>query len=364
MRGVAIRFLLLIKRNLMNKLYLLLLIAIPFLAVFIYGVSADESGLYRVVLVDEDKSDISSKVVEDFLELRTHIGFTVCDDKNEGLSLISEAKADSLWVLSESFSDAIAAFGRDGYLSYEAPIEVYNAAETVFDKLSRVRAFSVIYPYIVRSFYLSEVSDYNYSTNELNAIYEKYKITERLFENSQANIANVSIGLSPVNGILAILIFVFSLMGMVSFYSDLESGILNNISMESRGRLSYIYVVAFVLPLALSVELARVLLGMNSVFAFESIAFCLLIISSVAAGRLLGCVLASAKMITYSIPVLFLLMLGLNPVYINLRQLRMVQLILPTYHYLTAGESALSMMAFAAIALLYIVVNKVVFIKK
>lgn len=360
-KRAALLYGLLMKRFLKNKVFLLLLFAVPLLLLCLKNISGEDSGVMNIVLCAEDPDDMTAQAVIDRIcHTDGLVRYTVAEDEETARQTVLSKGADAAWIFRKDFQSKIDGL-TSGTAAAEAPVAVLERHGTVLLRLSNIQLFFFLYPELSFSLYRDFAENYLdlevISQDELAAAYEEAPSSGSGFRHSYEETTRQedSYLLAPFRGLLALLILLGGLAADMFFLQDEARGMLDRTALCKRRKILLLYQAAAMTPIALMVMTALSCAGMLGqpltelvflvFYLADCMAFCALV------ERLCG----NAQRLGACIPVLMLGMFVLCPVFFTVRRLRPVQYLFPPYYYLSAvntgGQAGyLAMMAIYAAA--------------
>lgn len=378
-RQVILYYVLLSKRFLKKLSFILLLCAIPVLALCLRNVSEQDSGMIRIALCMEDPEDETVRaLVEELTNANSIMRCFPVEKEAEARKMVVRGDVDAAWIFQKDFMGKIKEMVANG-MKGDGPILVVEQEDNIVLQLARIKLFGVLYPSLSYALF----QDFAYSDlgveateEELRSYYELFEKKDDLFRfaysGSKENpVAQSNYMTAPLRGMLAILIILCGFAADMFFLQDEAGGVLDAFSLKTRRRSAYIYQLAAMVPAAVAVLTALFLLGDFTGAAGELLLMILYLADCMVFCNLIRCLSGTARCLGAGIPILTLGMLVICPVFFNLRQLRAVQNLLPPYYYLSAAHTGpgsheiTSMALFAVIgAAMSILAEKVCLILK
>ena len=218
------------KRLYKKPLYALILLALP-LTTLLYREAAvkDPGGAVTVVLTQEAADPLATQLIESLPGSSQLVRWLICEDTEVGLRLLRSGKADALWVFPGELAEKIAAFTKDP--DSGSFITVYERQDSVALALCRERLSSLVYPAIARQVYLTylrqEFPELAELTDEkLLSYYDETVFNEDLFalDSNGEQGQPPSLLLSPLRGLLAVLIQLCALAAAMFYLEDQKKG--------------------------------------------------------------------------------------------------------------------------------------------
>lgn len=365
----AVLFYCLLSKRFFKKLsFVLLLCAVPLVVLGFQGVASQESGVLRILLYMEDPEDeAAGEIVEQMLREESVVYYARADKLEEAKEQLLSGEADVVVVFRSGFAEnmkrSLSRLNEPDDDEAEKPIVIYRREENVLQQLAGLRLFAALYPGLSYSVYVDFLLqdlglEGRLSVEEIAEIYESsdnggrllrmdYQAADAAPKETDANYMT-----APLRGLLSLLVILSGFAADMFFMQDERRGMLDASSLrERRGRV-YGYQLAAMVPTAVVVLLALYLMGdMGSVgrevllmalYLADCMVFCNL-------GRMLC---GKAERLGACLPLLMMGLLLFSPIFLTLRRLRVLQLFLPPFYYLSevqTGGWTVAMLLYAGI---------------
>ena len=361
-----LRWALLLWKRLYKKLTFLLLLAMIPALVFSYGmVSQEDSGLAIIALATEAETvEPLTRAVWDDLQESEVILFIECQSPEAAKELVLQGKADVAWVFAEDLEAKIYDFAAHRSRK-NAFVTVLEPENRVALNLVREVLSGAMFPHCSEALYLNYIRQNapeldTLTDEQLLEYYRSMEFSEGLFvftdlEGNANEDKEAHYLLTPVRGMLAVVIVLAGLATAMYFIRDTQNGTFAWIPQRRQGGVELgcqmISIVNVTLVVLLSLwltkqtaQLGRELL-VAAVYSLCVAAFAMLVRRLTGGIRGLG-------MVT---PLLIVVMLVVCPVFFDLGAMRKLQLLLPPTYFINAAynEKYLVYMAlYTAIVLL------------
>lgn len=340
-------FFLLSKRLYKKTTFLALLVLLPILVLGYSTAAQEDSGVVTIALAMEDPQDpLAYQIVQDLTADSPLIRFVNCESPERAEALLVSGKADGAWIFPEDTSGMLAAFLKD---PKTAPIvRVVQREETVLLRLAREKLNGTLYRCCAQPLYLSYIRQNvpgldDLSDSQLLAYYDSIFGNEALFQFStvggEPQTAPVSYLLSPLRGLVAVLVVLCGLAAAMYFLQDRHSGTFARTPehamplLELGCQAAALFSVGAVALISLAVcglwengwrEIAVMLL-----YCLCTASFCML----------LRRICSNMALLAGLLPVLAAVMLVVCPVFFDIAELRKLQYLFPPTYYIQAAYS-------------------------
>lgn len=336
---------LLSKRFFKKFSFVLLLCAIPLIVLCFRNISEEDSGMLRIALVAEDAQDAAvGEITAQLMQQESVVHYRMADTEEEAKELVNAGDVDAAWVFREGFMDKVNQLTEED-MQGEQPILVWERQDNVILQLSRLQLFATIYPYLSYSLYEDfaegtlQIPD-TVTEEELRELYEVTNMENGLFrlayEDSDGTAGkDTNYIMAPFRGVLAVLVILAGLAADMFFQQDLEAGVLDSVSAGSRRKRVYVYQLATMLPMAVAVLVAMGFAGDFTDAGKELVWLGLYVGGSMFFCNIVRRICRRTRWLGVAMPLLLIGLMLLSPIFLDLRKFRPVQLLLPSYYYLS-----------------------------
>lgn len=339
-------FLLYNKRLFKRISFWLLLCAVPLLALGMRYLSFGESGMLHILLCREDSADaLSGEVTEQLLTEKSVIQYTLVQQPEEARALVESGKADAAWIFPDRMQERLDHF-TGGSFREEGLVRVIEREDNVALRLAREKLFGALYPHVSYSLYRNFIlKDLELASEEemLRRIHEDTAVEGSLFrsafaggENGAPDAAQQDFLVTPVRGMLALLLLLGGLAADMYYLRDQAKGVLAAIPLRRRRRYLYLHQITVTGSVAVASLAALCFAGVFTTWYREILWMVVYIVMCMGFCSLLQRLCGNLRRLAVLIPVLMLVSFVLCPVFFSMRQMRMVQYLLPPYYYLNA----------------------------
>lgn len=345
------------KRLLHKKEFLILLCLIPLLVVGMTLLSKEDSGVVTVLLCMEDEKDIHvGEIIGGMLEEDSIIQYKLVN-KEEAYSRVQSGEADCAWIFREDFRNKlIGTF--TGEEEEEKPVIVVAQEDNVALQLARTKLYGNIFPklaFLLCEDYLeTEVFDgESISVEELQEHYEAnavegglvqtiYVSPDELSDLSEVGVQEeprqFSYLVTPIRGLLMILMIVAGLVVTMYYMQDGERGMFAWIPVHKRRWLLYSYVLGAIFDTAVVVLLSLIISEGRFLSLREFLVFLLYLPVTAVFCEFVKILCRKKEHLAQSIPLLSIAMLGLCPVFLDLGRGFVPQYLFPATYYLRVSN--------------------------
>lgn len=345
------------KRLLHKKEFLVLLCLIPLLVVGMTVLSKEDSGVVTVALSMEDASDsLAGQVVDEMMAEDSIIKYKSVTVE-EAYQLVEAGTADCAWIFREDFqSKLISTFIGGG--EEDKPVLVVAEEDNVALQLARTKLYGYIFPHL--AFFLCEdyletevMEGQQVSTEELLADYEANAVEGGLVDviyvapdelqdlsgiSANKEQQKVSYLVTPIRGLLMVLIIIAGLVVTMYYLQDGEKGMFAWIPVHKRRWLLYSYILGAVFDTAVVAFLSLMISEGKLLSLRELGVFILYLPVTAVFCEFVGILCRKKEHLAKCIPLLSIAMLGLCPVFLNLGRGFVPQYFFPPTYYLRVAN--------------------------
>lgn len=365
-------FLLLNKRFLKKVGLWAILIIIPLLTVALNIVSLEDNGIITVALAAENKNDaLANEVINQIKQDNRLMRFLVSNTPDDAERLVKEGEVDAAWIFPDNLAEKLSEFVTDR----QSIIRILEREETVPLMLAREKLSGVVFKNYSPSLYIKYVRE---NVNELSFVsderlmeyYNSIKSNGDLFEFSYTNenhstkdATEAGYLLTPIRGLMAIMLVLSGLAAAMFFEADDKSGTFALIGQNAKPFVAGVFHLIPVSLTAISMLVSLYLSGLwvglfrelliAFLYALCITVFCMILRLICGSGKVLGAVT----------PIIMLLFIVICPVFLDIKVLRPIQAFLPTFHYLSAvhnNKFILIMVIYAVFgSMIYFLLSKI-----
>ena len=336
---------LLTKRLYKKPTFLVLLVLIPVLIIGYRFAVKDDAGVLTVGLTQQTQDPLSDRIFRDLQEDSRLIRYEVFPSPEKAKEQLQAGKLDAVWVFPENLQAHIDAYAKDPGAE-NAFITVLERTDNVALAFSRERLTSTLYRDVAKTVYVNHLRENAPELNQLSDAqllehYENTAFSSDLFTfaGAQKNSTGESFLLSPLRGLLGVILTLCGLAAAMQYSRDEEYGTFlrtdprQKILPEIGSQLVAVFQLAVLALLCLTV------CGLSGNFLPELALLFLYTLCVAAFSMLLRQVFGSVRHLAMITPVLCVLMLVVCPVFFDAGALRKFQFLLPPTYYINAVYS-------------------------
>ncbi len=342
----GMRWLLLLTKRLYKTPMFLLLLALLVVITLLYSTAArQDSGMVTIALAAEDPGEpLASHVTKMLTSEGSLLHFIPCGTVEEAQKLVTTGKADGAWLFPADMTQKLSAF----LVDFETPIvTVVQRQENTALRLAREVLNGAIYRCCAQPVYLNYIREYApgldaVSEEQLLGYFNQINGNENLFQFTTAggSVSAEPTGylLSPLRGLLGVLMIVCGLAAALSFGQDLRSGTFGRVPLGLLPLVELGCQAAALVSLGAASLISLAVCGLTVGIGRElavTVLYCLCVgIFSMLLRRLLG-----ERLLAGALPVLSVAMIAVCPVFFDISALGWVRYLLPPTYYIQAVYS-------------------------
>lgn len=329
------------KRLYKKPLFALILISLP-LTTVLYRTATNESGggMVTVALAQEAEDSLAHDLIHSLPGSSQLVNWKICESPDEGLTLLRSGKIDALWVFPGNLKEKIEAFadspGRNGGF-----ITVYERQDSVALALCRERLSGLVYPQIARQVYLNFIREEfpaldTVSDEDLLTFYENTTFDERLFQFASGGVNGQppSLLLSPLRGLIAMLVQLCALAAAMYYLEDRKNGTFAWVKISHQWMPELACQLMCVLQIAAVALLCILLGGLSSGVLQEIALMALYALCCSGFAMALRRLIPKVGLLAVLTPLLCIAMLVFCPIFFDLGIVRPLQRLFPLGWYL------------------------------
>lgn len=335
------------KRLLHKKSFVIILLLIPVIIGATWGiVSTGDGGVITVTLAMQDGEDATAKeIVTELAAEKGLIRFIACDSPEEAVENVRDGSADVAWIFPKNLKARIEKFARNTS-SFNSFVTVVQREDNVLLRLSQEKLNSALYPHISRVLFADRMNAEFPELDEdaINNIYnlvdaEGEELFEFLYMNGDESLTvreekDNGFLLSPLRGILAIMIVIGGIAVSMFYMQDEQRGVFDRLPRGANFSFACIYHAAAVAMMGVVVLITLFAIQMTTIIWLEILALVAYCVATVGFCMGLRLIVRDIRLFGSIATVLVVIMAVLCPVFLKAPDLPFIQYLLPTYHYL------------------------------
>lgn len=353
LKKLATYYRLFTKRLLKRPVFTILILLVPLLCAALAAASRMGSGVVTVGLVCETDEPAAQRCIERVTSLESLVRIREYDSEEAARADVAAGELDAAWIFEKDLAATLERYAKGKTI--DGVVTIVEREETIFLMMARELLAGSIYPeasialfrdHLTKTFGLAEDTPWEY--------FEPYYRTDVHYQSILVfqdidgdNLSTGSFLVSPLRGILSLLLVLTGLASAAYYCKDTDSGLFDRLRKAQRRVLPFFSHLCALLPVALAVLLALEFTGLSGGFGEEALTLLCYCLALAAFCELLRRLCRSEAMIGALTPVLLIAFAVLCPIFIDL-DLRPVQLLLPTFHYLLGNSAALLLYGAAA----------------
>lgn len=346
-------FLFLLHKRLLKKWsFLVILLMVPVLAGGLLLAAGEENGVLHIVLCREGtEDDLAGQVIEELTGQKTVLRYSEASSVDMAYEAVRQGDADAAWIFGEGLAENLSGCV-EGLKKSEVPVTVVEREDTVFLQLARERLYSALYPHLSYTLFKNYITldllpGTEISGEELKAEYGVVQADEGIFRFSYRNAkdqadteAETNYLLTPLRGLLALLVLLCAFAASLYFEQDKAEKVFLQIPMGRGIFFPYLCHLPAVMYGAAAVLLTFFVTRVWISWRRELLLMALYCAACMGFSNLFRKLCGTAQRLSLCIPLLMLVMVVVCPIFISLRQFRMVQYLFPPFYYLQSIHNA------------------------
>ena len=344
-------WLLMMTKRLYKKLtFLLILLLIPVL-VLGYGVAArEDSGVLTIALAQEGADPMAQAVMADLINTPSVIRYVPCETAAEAEAMISGGKADAAWIFAADMTDKVCKFVQNP-ARRNAFVRVVEQEATIPLKLAREKLSGVVFGHCSPKFYLEYIRANvpeldSLSDEELLAFYDGFADDIKLFEfayldgeGGEEDIRSANYLLTPVRGLLAVIVVLSGLAAAMYYIRDDRMGTFSLVPQQNKAAVEFSCQMIAVINVAVVALIALICAGLAVNLGRELLILVLYALTVSVFCMTVRRLCQSLAALGTALPLLVVVMLVCCPVFFDFGELRSLQYLFPPTYYINAAVS-------------------------
>lgn len=326
--------------------FLVLLCCIPIMMLVSNYAMSGESGVMTVILYSEDDSAEVQKIINNLTDGDSVIRFKVCNNKEDGIKEVEKHKADALWCFTEDFEQKLEKYAK--HESSKPVVTVYEREDNIPLQLSHEKLYGALYSSfsyeVYENFVYTKLVDKNtVSEEEVGKYFDGTKRRDDVvaLEKTDDTVSkNTMYLLTPLRGIMSIMVVLCGLAAAMYFLKDKKEGKYNWMSEQKRIIPAFAQCLAALVPAAVAVLAAVAFTDISVGFVNEIISMLLFVIASAGFCLVMCMLFKNSGNLGAAIPAILIVMLAVSPVFISIDMLKPIGKLMPAYYYLNSIYNA------------------------
>ncbi|MCR5507353.1 MAG: ABC transporter permease [Lachnospiraceae bacterium] len=345
-------FFLLNKRLLKKRSFIIILCLIPALVLGLKLVSERESGIVRIALVNEGSRE-AGLIIDEMLERDSVFLFYEYDDEEPAKDALLDNRIDAVWVFPRDYEERVSdvvlsIMGEgEGRKKTRRAVDVYEREDNVLLQLSRMELYGAMYSDLSFSLFKNyidkRIAFEDTGEDELKRYYNSSIYSGSLFDYRNGNEMELKAGgnylFTPLRGILLLIVLLGGLAASMYYRDDLDKEIFTWMPVGNKWVFEHIYLLTALIDCSVVVLITFFATGLAGSVGSELLLMFMFVLSGCCFCSIIRKVTFNLRSLATLIPILMLLMLVICPVFIYIRQLRLVQLLFPPTYYLMSQNN-------------------------
>jgi len=340
MRRIAKWFFLLSKRLYKKLSFVLVLVLIPLCVLVFWLTAQQDSGFLHIVVAQGNNNTGTPSIITALQNSSEMIRFTQVESPEAAVEAVKRAQADEAWIFPED-PEAASQEWVKGKRDYVVSVVTKEYNTTL--QLGREKISQVLYQSCAKAYYLeyirSELSQLDgFTDEELIGYFDRVEVDDDFFSHSesanQGNTAQKTNYLtSPIRGLLGILILLCGMAATMYYMQDEAAGTFAYVRENNRGLVALGCVTTAAVNVSVVALISLYLTSLAGGFLQELGTLLLYAFSCGIFGLLLKQIFTQIRRYAAILPLLTVVMLGICPVFVDFRRLRLFQLLFPPTYY-------------------------------
>jgi len=308
-------------------------------------IAEQKSGMLKIVLCNAERDETAEKMISILQEKEGLLHYVEVASEEDAVAAVLSNEADAAWIFEKDVAKKLQKYTEKGG-KREPVIKVVEREDDVALQLSREKLYGTLYPeiaYAVYENYIKELPELEHLNEEMKReAYEKTKMEGSLFRFAYADErvdtakADEHYLLLPMRGLLCLLMMLCGLAAAMYLLQDEKAGKFVWIAPGYKQWFFLFYYIPVLLPFGLAVLAALAWSGLMVSVGKELICMLLYMLMTIGFCELIRKWAGTVERLGAAIPLLLLGMLVICPIFMELRNLRILQYLLPPFYYLTA----------------------------
>ena len=322
--------------------FLVLLCCIP-LMIFVsdYAMSG-ESGVMTIILCNEGESKEVDKIINSLMSDDSVIRFKTSDNVQSAVNEVKNHKADALWCFTDDFEQKIEQYAK--HQSSKPLVTVYEREDTIPLQLSHEKLYGAMYSSfsyeVYENFVYTKLVDENtLSEKEVSEYFDGTKRRDDVVQLEKTDDVvkrnNIYL-LTPLRGIMSIMVVLCGLAAAMYFLKDKKEGKYNWMPVRKRIIPGFAQCLAALVPASIAVLISVFFTDISVGIVSEIVSMLLFTVASAGFCLVMCTLFKNPGNLGAAIPAILIVMLAVSPVFITIDMLKPIGMLTPTYYYLNS----------------------------
>ena len=361
------RFLLLQKRMIRRKSYVAMVLSVLLFVAVLRGISTAESGLATIAIyVEEGADDTALKLRDNIMGTDSVILYREFDSADEAIDETASGRADATWIIPADLSRTVLEFAEKERTRH--PINIYVREQNVIHFFLQEILQSQVYR-LAGSRILDDYSYENLGTG--NDEYERYIPGDSIFKLYNIGDPDASEEMNyivmPLRGFMALWLMISAIASAMYYIYDKNNGLFIFWKTRNAFLRELMYHLIVTLDSAVIALFGLLVGGVFTGVLKELAAMAVYVVILTLFSMFVRLLLDSEMAVGVFTPVMITVAAIFSPVFVDLRSYKVIQNIVPPFHYLKSvfdpyyfkGGSVFAVCLFAVSLGLYFLRGKI-----
>ena len=334
MKQIFTRYLLLQKRMIRKKSYILMMISVFVFVLILRGVSLQDSSMITIAVGIEDNADETAlNLYNDFEKNGVVLSYDKYDTPEEAIDAVASGLADEAWIIPADLSDIVREFAINNKVS--TPIQIYARESSVVQFFLRELLEARLFKYISREVF--EQFSYD-NLGAVTADYSSYIRQEKIFRlyemGDEEEEIQPSYIMAPLRGLIALWMMIAAIASAMYYIHDKKNGLFIYWKTKSEFLREFFYLFVIIFDSSVIALLSIILAG---IFTFPVSEIGIMILYDIILAffaMLIIRIMRNEVVIGIFTPVMITVAAVFSPVFMELRAFEVICRLVPPFHYI------------------------------
>ena len=334
MKQSIVRYLILQKRLLYRKSYLVMVFSVFLFVLVLRGVKLQDSSVLTVsIALEENADETARELYDNLVSADMVLMYEKYDTPKEAINAVISGKADEAWIIPADLAGLISGFAKDKKVT--SPIQVYGREHSVIQYILREILEAQLYRYIGEELFV------NYSNENLGFVSEDFKSyipkdeVFKMYEIGASEEMNQpGYVIAPLRGMIALWMIISALASAMYYIYDEKNGLFVFWKTKSSFLREFFYIFFIVFDSSVIALIGILLGGVFTKPVWEIAMMLVYDIILVFFAMFIRRILRKEMIIGIFTPVIISLCAIFSPVFIDAKPYEALCRCIPPYHYL------------------------------
>ena len=328
------RYLLLQKRMIRKKSFILMMLSVFVFVLILRGVSLQNSSMITIAIgLEENADDTAMNLYNDFEKNGVVLSYDKYESPEEAINAVATRNADEAWIIPANLSDIVSEFAATNKVS--SPIQIYARESSVVQFLLRELLEARLFKYVSAEIY-EQFSKENLGS--VTADFSSYISADKIFRlydmGDDEEEIQPSYIMAPLRGLISLWMMIAAIASAMYYINDRKNGLFIYWRTKSEFIREFFYLFVIIFDSSVIALISILLAGIFTLPILEIGIMLLYDVILTFFAMLIIRVMRSEIVIGIFTPVMITVAAVFSPVFMELRAFEVICRLVPPFHYI------------------------------